>query len=225
MGRLGRGSLSFQAHALFTLHYIHDPLCGWCYAAAPLLQAAAQLPDCDLRLHGGALWPVPTVLPPELREQIRSADQRIARMTGQTFGRKYHEELLPSDALVLHSAPTLAAVLAAKEIGGRKAEIAMLEAIQRANYVEARHVVRESTLRELAVEIGLDAPAFQDAFARAPVEAHVREARGFMARVGAAGFPAACVETASRGLRAVPPQEFLGQPGAFVQRLRQVAAA
>ncbi len=180
---------------MITLHYIHDPLCGWCYAAAPLLHAAAQLPECDLRLHGGALWPQPTILPPQLREQIRSADLRIARMTGQTFGRKYHEELLPSDSLVLDSRPTLAAVLAAKEIAGREGEIAMLEAIQRANYVEARHVVRESTLLELASEIGLDQEAFREALARAPVEAHVREARAVMARIGAAGFPAACVET------------------------------
>lgn len=25
-----------------TLHYIHDPLCGWCYGAAPLVKAARQ---------------------------------------------------------------------------------------------------------------------------------------------------------------------------------------
>ena len=26
-----------------TLHYVYDPLCGWCYGAAPLLEAAADL--------------------------------------------------------------------------------------------------------------------------------------------------------------------------------------
>lgn len=27
-----------------TLHYIFDPLCGWCYGAAPLVKAAQSLP-------------------------------------------------------------------------------------------------------------------------------------------------------------------------------------
>jgi len=223
VGRLGREHP--LGSALFTLHYIHDPLCGWCYAASPLLNAAAAMPDCEIRLHGGALWPEPTVLPPAMREQIRSADQRIARLTGQTFGRKYHEELLPSDALVLHSRPTLAAVLAAREIAGPTGELAMLNAIQRANYVEARHVVQEATLQALAEQLGFDVAAFNDAFARAPVDAHVREARQWMARIGAAGFPAACVETAAQRLLPIVPQEFLGQPDAFVRRLRETAAA
>ena len=25
------------------LHYLHDPLCGWCWAASPLIQAAREL--------------------------------------------------------------------------------------------------------------------------------------------------------------------------------------
>jgi len=36
-----------------TLHYFHDPLCGWCYAAAPLVTAAAAVPGVALKLHGG----------------------------------------------------------------------------------------------------------------------------------------------------------------------------
>ncbi|MEG1327174.1 MAG: DsbA family protein, partial [Janthinobacterium sp.] len=27
-----------------TLHYIFDPLCGWCYGAAPLVEAARAVP-------------------------------------------------------------------------------------------------------------------------------------------------------------------------------------
>jgi putative protein-disulfide isomerase len=25
-----------------TLHYVHDPLCGWCYAVTPMIEAVAQ---------------------------------------------------------------------------------------------------------------------------------------------------------------------------------------
>jgi putative protein-disulfide isomerase len=206
------------------LHYIHDPLCGWCYAAAPLLAAAAALPDCELHLHGGALWPQATTLPPPMRKQIRAADERIAQLTGQKFGREYHDELLMSDALVLDSRPVLAAVLAARAME-TAAELRMIEAIQRANYVEARHVVQDSTLVELAAEIGLDTQRFQTEYARAPLNEHVREARELMARTGAAGYPAAFIERARGGLLAVAPQESLGHPEQYVERLRAAAAA
>ena len=45
------------------LHYFYDAQCGWCYAVAPLIWEAAQLPGVTLELHGGGLWPKPTVLP------------------------------------------------------------------------------------------------------------------------------------------------------------------
>jgi putative protein-disulfide isomerase len=206
------------------LHYIHDPLCGWCYAAAPLLAAAATQPDVELHLYGGALWPRPTVLPPPVREQIRAADQRITTLTGQPFGREYHEGLLMSDELVLESRPVLAAVLAAKAIDPAS-ELRMLEAIQRANYVEARHVVREATLLELATELGLDPARFHTELQRAPVADHVREARALMARTDTGGYPAAFVEGADGTLVPVPPQHSLGRPAHFVQALRTAAEA
>ena len=39
-----------------TLHYVYDPLCGWCYGAAPLLRAAAGIPGLRIALHAGGLW-------------------------------------------------------------------------------------------------------------------------------------------------------------------------
>jgi putative protein-disulfide isomerase len=204
------------------VHYIHDPLCGWCYAAAPLLAAARAQSELSVILHGGALWPTPTVLPPQMRVQIREADQRISALTGQPFGKDYHERLLMSDELVLDSRPVLSAVLAARELDATR-ELPMLEAIQRANYVEARHVARDATLVELAGEVGLDTQAFRDAFAKAPVVEHVREARALMSATGTGGYPAAFVEIAPGRLRAVAPQESLGRPAEFVQRLRAAA--
>ena len=39
-----------SAMADAVLHYIHDPLCGWCYAASPLVAAARQMPAMERRL-------------------------------------------------------------------------------------------------------------------------------------------------------------------------------
>lgn len=36
-----------------TLHYVFDPLCGWCYAAAPLIEAAGQIDGLNIVMHAG----------------------------------------------------------------------------------------------------------------------------------------------------------------------------
>ena len=36
-----------------TLHYIYDPLCGWCYGSAPLVKAARAV--LSVRPHGGGM--------------------------------------------------------------------------------------------------------------------------------------------------------------------------
>ena len=58
-----------------TLHYIYDPLCGWCYAASPLLQAAASLPGLDMQLHAGGMMSGSRrqAVTPALREAVKMA--------------------------------------------------------------------------------------------------------------------------------------------------------
>ncbi|MDA1378979.1 hypothetical protein PCI56_02820 [Plesiomonas shigelloides subsp. oncorhynchi] len=38
------------------VHYIYDPLCGWCYGAAPLIDVLHQMPEIQICLHAGGLW-------------------------------------------------------------------------------------------------------------------------------------------------------------------------
>ena len=63
------------------LHYIYDPLCGWCYAAEPLIEAVALAAPGNLaiRLHGGGLLEK-THLPISKRAYIRQADAHIGRL-------------------------------------------------------------------------------------------------------------------------------------------------
>ncbi|MGH8806624.1 MAG: hypothetical protein ACREX0_01940 [Noviherbaspirillum sp.] len=66
------------------LHTIYDPLCGWCYAAEPLLEAAAEA-SLPIEMHAGGLFSA-TYLPEAMREHIRHADARIGALSGQPFG-------------------------------------------------------------------------------------------------------------------------------------------
>ncbi|WP_112662113.1 DsbA family protein [Microvirga flavescens] len=206
-----------------TVHYFYDPLCGWCYAAKPLVDVLRSVSGLAIELHGGGLFAQPTHLPQAKRAMIRDADARIADMSGQEFGKAYLDGLLPDDKTVFHSRPTIAAVLAAQRLAPERA-LDMVSAIQLAHYVEGRRVVEEPVLVSLAAGIGLPEAAFTQALHAVPVDAHIDETRGLMARLGLGGFPSLILEQ-DGNLYALPHQQFYGQPDAFRQALSQLLAS
>jgi len=195
------------------LHYIYDPLCGWCYGAEPLVWAASKVDGLALQLHAGGLWPQPTRLPVETRRYIQQADARVGQMSGQPYGEPYLNGLLFDPELVLESRPVIAAVLAAQSLDPSKA-LPMLRGIQHAHYEHGKHVVREETLREVAVAIGLDAGAFTKALESVPVEAHVAASQQLMNNVGAQGFPTFALQIGNDWF-AVPHSRFASTPAKF----------
>lgn len=195
------------------LHYIHDPLCGWCYGAEPLVRSAMSAGNLELQLHGGGLWPQPTKLPDDMRRYIGQADARIAEMTGQPYGDAYLSGLLFDPELVLESRPTIAAVLAAEALDASKA-LAMLSGIQHAHYEHGLHVVDGASLRDVAVECGLEPQAFEVAFRSIAVDEHIAETRALMQRVGAAGFPTFVLEH-DGDWTTVPHHRFAANPAEF----------
>lgn len=205
------------------LHYIYDPLCGWCYGAEPLVVAASGVAELELHLAAGGLFAEPTRLPESMRQYIREADQRVAQLTGQPYGKAYVEDLLSDPNLVLHSRPAIAAVLAADALSPGRA-LDMVRAIQHAHWEAGRHVVRQDVLRDIAVRLELDGDAFDAALAAAPVDAHIEDTLRLMRRVGATGFPAFVLEVGGQ-LHGVPHHRFASSPPAFAAWLRDAIDA
>jgi putative protein-disulfide isomerase len=204
-----------------TLHFIYDPLCGWCYCAEPLVNAAEKVDGLAIRLHGGGLWPEPTRLPEETRRYIRQMDERAARISGQPYGQAYLEGLLPDPTMTLDSRPTTAAVLAAEQLAGQG--LAMLRGIQHAHYERGRKVVEPDVLADVAAEIGLDRTAFAQAVATVPVDAHITNSRRLMQQIGAGGFPAFVLEADGQWY-GVPHQRYASDPAGFAAWLSQSIA-
>jgi putative protein-disulfide isomerase len=199
------------------LHYLYDPLCGWCYGAEPLVAAAAGVDGLTLRLHAGGLWPQPTRLPEQTRRYIQQADARVGQLSGQPYGEPYLNGLLFDPELVLESRPVVAAVLAAQALDPAQA-LPMLRGIQHAHYERGEHVVRAETLSRIAAEIGLDVAAFDQARASVPVDEHMAASRELMGNVGAQGFPTFVLQIGEDWL-AVPHGRFAGTPSKFAEWL------
>ena len=199
------------------LHYVYDPLCGWCYAAEPLVEAAAAS-GIPVMLHGGGLWDRPIHAPDAKRRMMRSTDDRIAELTGQSFGAAYLDGLLVDPATIWYSLPTVAAVLAADQVQSGLG-LAMMSAIQRAHYVDGRRVVQDQVLTDIAGSIGLDAIAFAAALQDVAIDQHIQETRRLMDEYDLHGFPAFLVQNAETYVR-LPHERLYGQPAAFLATLK-----
>lgn len=199
-----------------TLHYIYDPLCGWCYAATPMVEAAVKT-GIEIKMHGGGLWDPATGLASDKRSYIRQSDARIADLTGVAFGPAYLDGLLADENTVFWSRPTIAAVLAAGGMEGG-ADLRMMHAIQSAHYVDGRHVVQAAVLAEIAESIGLSRDDFLDALDAVAVDHHVDRTRRLMQQLGMGGFPSFALEQNGTFIR-VQHEAFYGRPHAFLQAL------
>jgi len=208
-----------------TLHYIYDPLCGWCYGAAPLVKAARAV--LAVRPHGGGMMTGAhrQAVTPQLRAYVKQHDERIAQLSCQPFGLEYLDGLLCDTGVVFDSEPPTAAMLAAEQMAGRGLD--MLAQLQIAHYVEGRQIADRATLIAVAVTLDLDPAAFAEALDRqlgAAVQAHIRTTRELMAQVGAQGFPCFVLETGGV-LQIVEIASYLGRPQDFQDWLRSQTTA
>ena len=198
-----------------TLHYLYDPLCGWCYGAAPLVKAAREI--LNVTPHGGGMMTGARRqnVTPQLREFVKPHDARIAQLSGQRFGAAYLDGLLCDTRAVFDSEPPTAAMLAAEAMAGRGLD--MLAQLQIAHYVEGRRIADRDILIEMADTLRLDAAAFAETLDQQlgdAVQTHIHETRALMAQVGAQGFPSFVLET-DGVFQTVEFSSFLGRPQDF----------
>ena len=205
------------------LHYIYDPLCGWCYGAAPLLRAAREV--ITVRAHGGGMMTGSRrqQVSPQLRDYVIVHDRRIAELTGQPFTEAYYQGLLRDQGAIFDSAPPITAVLAADAVAGRGLDL--LARIQTAHYVEGRRIAEWPVLIDLAVETGLEKETFTATFNAMNgqrTQAHIDESRALLSKSGGSGFPTFAIEQGGR-LFALNISAYFGQPDSWRELLKRQA--
>ncbi|MBS1175051.1 MAG: protein-disulfide isomerase [Burkholderiaceae bacterium] len=211
-----------------TLHYIFDPLCGWCYGAAPLMGAARQVvehnDEFEIKLHAGGLWTGANIkyVTPQLRQFVLSNDQRIAQMTGQTFGTAYFDGLLNDSNAVLDSEPPIRAIMAAQTLDARGLD--MLHRIQQAHFMQGLHVSRFETLSHIARDLGLDRSAFRTVYDSMDVHAMTQATHTLMAMHGVQGYPTFLLER-DGDIQRIAHSPFYGRAQAFAQMLKADGAS
>jgi len=206
-----------------TLHYVFDPFCGWCYGAAPLVEAMRDIDGLTIAIHGGGMMAGAGKqrVTPELRNFIVGHDRRIAQMSGQAFSEAYRDGLLNDGTAVFDSEPPTTAILAAEQLGSRGLD--MLKRIQHAHFIEGRKVADADVLQALAVDIGIDALDFGKAFAMLSGDAtrqHISTSRNLLGKVGGQGFPTFALMRDS-GVELLDFGRYLGRPEEWKTHLNE----
>jgi putative protein-disulfide isomerase len=173
------------------LHYIFDAFCGWCYGAAPLVDAA-RIDGLAITIHGGGMMAGAgrQRVTPDLRNFVMQHDQRIATLSGQPFGDAYQNVLLKDTTAVFDSEPPTTAILAAEESGSRGLD--MLKRLQQAHFIEGQRIADKQVLLSLGAELGLEKEAFASKYAAlsgAATQQHISQSRTLLGRFGGQGFP------------------------------------
>ncbi|MFL9923892.1 DsbA family protein [Herbaspirillum lusitanum] len=208
-----------------TLHYIYDPLCGWCYGAAPLVAAARTV--LPVAAHAGGMMAGSSSQPvtPALRNYVMPHDQRIAGMTGQSFGENYFNGLLQDSGAVFDSGPPIAAILAMQALDGRGLD--MLSAIQLAHYRDGKRIADVAVLRALAQDLNVNPEEFDRAYRHAEneeLDQHIADSRAFLNEVGGRGFPTFVLQRGDE-LSVLDAGRWLGRPDHWLEFLQMTIAA
>ncbi|TBW54643.1 DsbA family protein [Marinobacter halodurans] len=205
---------------MVNVHYIFDPMCGWCYGASSLIDQLRQMEGIDLQLHpGGMLKPTPIGV--DFRQHILASDKRIAEQTGQTFGERYLEKVASGEALVLDSYMTAQAIIATERLG--RGGFDMLRKIQDAHYQHGLPVSEPDVLAALARQLNIEPQAWGRAMqtAEADLATEIQRTHELMRQFGLGGFPSMVFEADGRR-HTVAISRFYGRPNEWKAYWRKV---
>jgi len=177
------------------LIYVHDPMCSWCWGFEPTRRKlfaaiAGKMPI--RRLVGGLAPDSDEPMPASMQNMLQQTWQRIEHMIpGTRFNYQFWDKCKPRRSTY----PANRAVIAARE-QGEDFDPLMTARIQQAYYLEARNPSDNSTLIELAAEIGLDVERFSGLLVSETLQqrllAEIRQTRV----MGIDSFPSLVVEKA-----------------------------
>lgn len=180
------------------LKYFFDPLCGWCYAAAPALRHLAGTFGHKLAMMPTGLFVAPRPVT-AISDHAWTNDQRIGRMTGQIYTEAYHRNVLLAPNGVFSSQALTRALVALGQLDPAL-EPQFMHAAQIARYVDGKDTSRTEVVVPIAAEV-------------AKAKGHVLDPDRFRARLdGDAALHRATDKRIAEGQRQMGALQIKGVP-------------
>lgn len=177
------------------LYYIHDPMCSWCWGFRPVLEVLlSRLPDniTSSRLLGGLAADSSQPMPDDLRMRLQSTWWEIGKRIPST---RFNFDFWARNTPRRSTYPACRAVIAARSIEPEM-EDSMIVAIQQAYYLQARNPSDDTTLIELAMEIGLNEQQFSKLLNHSSTQQKLDSEIAQSLRLGVRSFPSLVLQHA-----------------------------
>ncbi|MFT5117978.1 MAG: putative protein-disulfide isomerase [Kiritimatiellia bacterium] len=192
------------------LHYIHDPMCSWCWGFRPAWdEIRAALPELRSQLSaeltidtilGGLAPDSMEAMPLVTQHYVRDHWRRIQEVIpGTEFNYDFWTLCQPRRSTYI----ACRAVIAAAQQGEQYGELMTL-AIQHAYYLQAKNPSDEEVLRGCAESIGINVARFTNSLGSDAVQqllqADITRYHSLAEQAGASGFPSLVLSTEGRSI-------------------------
>ena len=170
---------------IYTLYYVHDPMCSWCYAFKPTLDELRKKLNSNIKIInvvGGLAKHSNEVMPKDVQEKIENIWYEIKRVVGTKFNHDFWKKCIPRRSTYLACQATILARYENKEDE-------MIEAIQNAYYLNAQNPSDASTLIMLAKQIGMDEKKFEEDLKSDKIEEDLQYELNFRRSLNVKNFP------------------------------------
>jgi putative protein-disulfide isomerase len=167
------------------LYYVHDPMCSWCWAYRPtLLQLRENLPEeiTWQNVLGGLAPDNEEPMAEQTRQMVQAHWLEIQTSIGTEFNFDFWTKCQPRR-------DTYKACRAVIAAAAQDAEEAMIEAIQKAYYLNARNPSDPETLADLAAELGLNRALFVGDFGSLPTATELQRQLSLRRQLDVWSFP------------------------------------
>ena len=212
-----------------TVTYLFDPLCGWCYAAAPALKFLQAQEGVEVVLAPTGLFAGAGARPMDAQfaAYAWANDQRIQQLTGQPFTQAYRDKILGAEGGRFDSGPATLALTAVAQTAPER-ELDALHALQHARYVDGRDNTDPAVIAEVLRALGLQQAATlalspDTALQRATAD-RTATAQAMLRAVGARGVPQLVVTGQSGALWLLGGDALLGPREQLLALVRAAAA-
>ncbi len=172
------------------LHYVHDPMCSWCWGYKPTLELLKQQLPASIEFNyvvGGLAPDSDEPMSEEMKGKLQAIWKQIEAKLGTEFNHEFWTECKP----VRSTYPACRAVIAA---GFQDHYEAMLEAIQHAYYLRAMLPHSQDTHLQLAEELGMNVQQFENDLSSKLLESELDDQLGFKEAIGVHSYPTLMLE-------------------------------
>lgn len=170
---------------IYTLYYVHDPMCSWCYAFTQTLEKLKKHLDSNIKIVyvvGGLAPHSDEIMPQEMQEKIENIWYEIEEVTGTKFNHDFWKNCKPRRSTYLACEATMLARYENKEEE-------MITAIQEAYYQKAMNPSDATTLISLAKQSGMDEKKFEEDLKSQKIEEDLQNELNFRRSLYVKTFP------------------------------------